>query len=71
MFNENEIRGLRHFTNYIFKENVQLLRLKTNIKKCDLIPLYLEEGGAQECTVSLETQVLVLTQPVTSHVVGL
>lgn len=39
MFNENEISGLRHFTNYIFKENVQLLRLKTIIKKCDLIPL--------------------------------
>lgn len=28
MFNENEISGLRHFTNYTFKENVQLLRLK-------------------------------------------
>ena len=39
MFNENEISGLRHCTNYIFKENVQLLRLKTIIKKCDLIPL--------------------------------
>ena len=32
---------------------------------------FIEEGGAEQRTVSLETQVLILTQPVTSHVIGL
>lgn len=62
---------LRQLTNYTFNRKCTTAETKNYLKEMQfiLIPLYL--GGTEQCTVSLETLVLILALPVTSHVVGL